>query len=481
MGQFPEMFRIAEILKNSDQFNPIIYFNLGIPSSHPNLYTCLANGIDVLDYSIGYMKGYSVFLKDRVTKTDLAHQNKALKKSYSVLKFKYWAKHRFPFWFNTTKFFIYSTRQNLLQIPSCMKRIVIKLKRARRERSFFKTLDFKLMIFAEDSEAYFTPQLIQIGHELSVKSVVFPYTFANQFEFLEDAFFHDRRAYGSILNFIAAKLFPHWTFEYKGQKLLKNEPSFIFATEIFGQAPPNPWVMSSGYSDAIAVESAFMKEYYKKAGLPEEKMEEVGFPSSDYLAEIHNKRNHNRSRLAERNGFDLEKPWVVCAVPPSQWPRAGVGFRSYQHFLEEFFKFFSRFKDLEIIFKFHPRLDTEEVRRICDQYQVKFIEEDTVKLIAMGNAYVASVSSTMRWSLALGLPTINYDMYNYNYGDFDGACNYEVVVSFEKFKKSFERIHQVLISNKLRNGSSFQQDFAQLDGKAHQRILDLFQKLTQVQ
>lgn len=477
MGQFPEMFRIAKLLKSTEIYKPIVYFNLGVDRNHPNFLQCLVHGIDVLDYSAGFVKSEP----KANPKKSIFHpvQQWRLKNAAQpsrFLRFKHYLKYKLPIFFNLAKRLYITLRD--MEVPGYFNRIAVKLKRSRREKIFFKLLDPKLIILAEDSESYFTPQLIKMGHDHDVKSVVFPYTFANQYEFLEDAFFYDRRCNSSFFNFLVSLIFPKWTAEYKGKRLLKNSPFFIFSTELFRVSPPNPWVMSSGFSDVIAVESCFMKDYYSKAGIPEEQMLEVGFLSIDHLYQTFLNKKSVRENLAKRLDIDPEKPWIICAVPPSQWPRAGVGFRSYNHFLDEFFGFFSQFNDVEVIFKFHPRLDFFEVKKICDQYHIKSAEEDTVELIGMGDAYIASVSSTIRWALALGLPIINYDIYDYNYGDFDSAQNYDLVVTMDQFKDAFRKVHKQLVDSKKQASYSFQKDFAILDGKAHQRILDLFQKLT---
>ncbi len=478
MGQFPEMFRIAEILKNSEEFNPVVYFNLGIYPGHPNVAFCLDSGIDVLDYNFGYVESRRVSLQEKPVFDVIQEQQLQIQvENGPNLKLKELVKQKLPEvfkWIKATVHFVYMN----LHLLGIAYRVGVKVKRLRKERTFLGLTKPALMLFGEDSEDYFTPQLIKLGHEIGVKSVVFPYTFANQYEFLEDAHFNDRRVNRNFLNFVVGKAFPKWTYQYNGKNLLKSSPSLILSSELFKAAPPNPWVMSSGFADVIAVESQYMKDYYREAGIPDQQMLETGYPSLDQISQIHTRRADFRKAMGDSIGLDPKKPWVVCAVPPSQWPRAAVGFKSYSQFLREFIQYFSKFTDVEVIFKFHPRLDANDVKKLCDQHKIKFVFEDTATLVALSDAYIASSSSTMRWSLALGVPTINYDAYNYNYGDFKHGKNFDVVVKFEEFQDVFKKLHAKLICRKESTECSFQKDFAVLDGKAHQRILELFQKLT---
>ncbi len=472
MGQFPEMFRLAKILEKNSLFNPIIYFNLGA-GGDPNVIRSLESGIDILDYYYGYVQGFGAAMRTQ-SAVEVIHEKelKTQVESTPAPSLKQKVKQNFPRLFYATKKIVHAIYKNL-HLLGFVHRVTVKLKRSRKERKLLKLFDIKLMIFAEDSEAYHTPQLIKSGHDFNIKSVVFPYTFANQYEFLEDAFFHDLRVNKSISNFLVGSFFPKWTQKYKGKRLLKSSPALIFASEFFKGSPPNPWVMSSGFADVIAVESQYMKEYYRNAGIPEDQMVETGSPSLDNLYEIIKNRDLYRTKLAAKLGLDVKKSWVVCAIPPSQWPRAGVGFKSYKQFLKAFITFLKSFDGVELIFKIHPRLEVAEAKRYCKEFGIAFIHDDTSDLIAVSDMYVASASSTMRWSLAMGIPTINYDLYDYNYGDFACADNYHVTVKFEEFQSVYTKLYEQLVE-KEKSSYLMQERFAVLDGQSQRRIMDLF-------
>jgi hypothetical protein len=477
LGQYPELFRIARLLKDTSKYKPILYFNQGVHESNVYVANCLNYGIDILDYRFGHIEGMRISSSQKsVVEVIQEQQHKIQKESNPDFKLKSYIKQNLPMLFKFLKTSVYFIYKNI-HLLGFFYRVAVKLRRAKREKSIIDAFKIDLMVFAEDSEDYFTPQLIEVGHKKGIKSVVFPYTFANQFEFLEDAYFNDRRVNKNILNCIAGYFFPKWTYFYKNKKLLKSTASFIFATELFKRSPPNPWVMSSGYADVIAVESKFMREYYHKAGIPSDQMLETGYLSLDQLSHVSQKKNEIKADLAKCLGIDANKPWVVCAVPPSQWPRAGVGFSTYDDFLNKFLGLFKQFKEVEVLFKFHPRLDLNDIKKLCEKHKIIFVENDTVELVGISNAYIASVSSTIRWVLALGIPTINYDLYAYRYGDFDSAKNYKTVERFEDFEKAVQDLYNQCIE-KDKMAFVVQAEYGQLDGKAKERILKLFGQLT---
>jgi hypothetical protein len=58
----------------------------------------------------------------------------------------------------------------------------------------------------------------------------------------------------------------------------------------------------------------------------------------------------------------------------------------------------------------------------------------TENLIPLADLYVASISATIRWALALGTPVVNYDCYRLDFEDYDTAAGIRVVRSLQQFK-----------------------------------------------
>lgn len=476
LGQFPEIFKISKMLRLSERFYPIVYFNQGVDGDNPYVQQLIQHDIEVVGNHSPFIKSAVHVGEELPSTVSTSEVCLSEKKRKSFFKPRTFIKNNFPELFKFLKKFVHYYYK-YVTLPDFVFRIIRTIKRFRREKALLLNHKICLIVLAEDSVDYNTPQLVHLGHELGIKSVVFPYTFANQFEFLEDAHFNNRTVRGGVFSFIAGVFFPKWRRSYKGKTLLKSSPSLIFATEIFGLTPPDPWICCSGFADVIAVESDFMKNYYSVAGIPGTQMRVTGYPSTDELHSVVCNRDINKKKTAIEIGVSDQKPWVLIAVPPTQWPRAAHGFSSYDEFLDTFISFFKSFDSVEVIFKFHPRESSEIIKGYCHRYKINYVSADTAYLIGMTDLYVASVSSTMRWALALGIPTINYDLYNYGYGDFEGADNFFSVVDFEQFKKVFLSEYSTLIGPNEAHGLRPQSKYAVLDGRASQRILDLFNSL----
>jgi glycosyltransferase involved in cell wall biosynthesis len=68
------------------------------------------------------------------------------------------------------------------------------------------------------------------------------------------------------------------------------------------------------------------------------------------------------------------------------------------------------------------------------------VTEPTEQLVPLADVYVASISATIRWALALGIPVINYDCYRYRYDDYQDAAGMLLVEDQHAFAAALQRI-----------------------------------------
>ena len=338
----------------------------------------------------------------------------------------------------------------------------------------------KLLIFAEDSVDYLTPELVRESKKRNIPSVVFPYSLANEREFIAGAVECDRFVRNLGLYKIIRFFWPRWIRPYKGQDVLKSEPYFVIAAQLRGVAPPNPWVMNSGQSNCIAVDSEAMFEYYRKSGIPSKQMQITGYPSNDELALGRIESLKTREKLRELGLIkSITSPLAICALPVRQASRALNEFEDHDSFLNFYVNNLKEhLKGWEIVYKIHPRQSKAETEELKEKFGIRGAPMDTTLLIPAGNLYLAAVSATIRWALACGIPAINYDVYNYCYDDFDTANGVTTVFYKKPFIETLVQHNSPeYLAQKTQVALSESKHWGSIDGYSQGRIATLFKSL----
>ena len=132
----------------------------------------------------------------------------------------------------------------------------------------------------EDNFLYGTNAWVRAVHERGGAAVIVPFTIANVRELAESLYPSPLYDGDTLLNAAVAAAFPRWSHRHKDKRLVL-APEHVVANEALGIAPPVPWLINSGETDAIAVESDYLAKYYRRAGIPKRQLRVTGSLSED--------------------------------------------------------------------------------------------------------------------------------------------------------------------------------------------------------
>lgn len=341
-----------------------------------------------------------------------------------------------------------------------------------------------LVVLPEENLFYNSQFIVASAHSNGARAVVVPFTIVNTLEWAEAFYDVDLYQAGKGWNRVLAKAFPNWVLEHRGRRLIL-PPLFILGCECLGMTPANPWLISSGRAEALAAESQFMSEYYRNAGIPEKKIVLTGALSDDRLFFLLQNRNACLQALASRLGVDIGQKVVLIGLPPNQFgagKREGCEFNTYEELVRHIVGTIVAVCAgvATVLINLHPRIDPASVAFLADM-DATIVNEPIEDLVPLSDVYVAVASATIRIGISCGIPVINFDAYQYNYDDYKGLAGVLEI----KSKSSFDEA----VNSLVRDGDFYasvraaQQDTANrlclLDGKAGQRMLDLFERLTE--
>lgn len=368
---------------------------------------------------------------------------------------------------------------------ACMREIVRLAAETRRQtklsgdaRNLLRHTHASVVVCFEDNAEYVTGIWIAIARELSVPSVIMPYTIADQLEPAE-AHYNDVAywAENGIHNRLAKTVAPHWLFFHRDRWLLRRSGLSVLAAESLGVAPPLPWILNSSKANAIAVESEAMRQHYLAQGIPETQLVMTGSLTDDLLHEARQKRELLRKEL----GLD-SRPVLLCSFPPNQLTtaRTECEFADFHALVDFWLGELGRLQ-WQVVVKPHPAMRAEDIEYMR-KHDIRIVtEHDTTSLLPLCDLYNPSVSSTIRWALACGKPVLNYDVYRYRYQDFVSEPAVRTVFDATQFSAELKRLTEDAEALRVCSdqASAAAGRWGMIDGRSMERILGLLGTLTE--
>jgi hypothetical protein len=216
----------------------------------------------------------------------------------------------------------------------------------------------------------------------------------------------------------------HWVFRHNGREMVRLPLKKIIGHRISRLQEVRPWILNAGYAEKILLDSPSSIKLYEELGFKSQKLKLVGSPVDDTLFRLRKDQARKRSALLKSLKLQSGKKILVCAFPPDQYSvyTTKFEFETFEAMCDAWFDVLKRVgKHFNIIVKPHPRLDRKRLEKY-EKKGIRICDLPTENLIPLADLYLASISSTIRWALAVGVPVINYDSYRYDYGDFDAAA-----------------------------------------------------------
>lgn len=349
----------------------------------------------------------------------------------------------------------------------------------RKVRTLLQRLHVELVILPADNR-YDLAAYIKAAHDEGIPAVVVPAFMAAATEWAQAVRGDPAYALRRALNRLAAALHPRWALEHEGEHLVAAPGPELLAREWLGLAPPSPWTLHSGHADAIAVESEAMRSYCLLEGLPPRQLILTGSLDHDQMYARTQDAAGLRESLLGRLGLRTGKPLIVTALPPDQLYGRGrpqCDFQDYRELVQFWIESLTADGAFNVVVSLHPSVQRETMTYVED-WGARVADESVSALIPLCDVYVASVSATIQWAIACGIPVLNYDVYRYRYPDYLGVPGVVLTEEQHEFRACISQLADAAYRDELRaKQGEAARYWGLLDGKAGDRLLALFSEL----
>ncbi|PCI02474.1 MAG: hypothetical protein COB78_13235 [Hyphomicrobiales bacterium] len=296
--------------------------------------------------------------------------------------------------------------------------------------------DPDLLVFLEDNAEGLTGLASYQARKRNIPYVILPDYIPNP---AEPAQHYSNTLYhladtisGRLVKYVA----PRWVFKFDGKNLLRLPPQVVFNQWLRGQTSIQPWILNAGFAEIILLESKRSLRHYEKLGFLPQKLKIIGGAVEDTLYQVRQDYSSKREDLEKKYNLDPKKPLIICGFPPDQYSASTDNFEfpTYKEMCNNWFGILRKVSQkANVIVVRHPRLDAEIIRPFA-RGKFEIADENLETILPLADLYVASISTTIRWALALGIPVINYDSYRYDYGDFNSAKGIREVDDIANFE-----------------------------------------------
>jgi hypothetical protein len=475
-SHFTELIRVGRLLKQAGSMEPVFLFSRLLVLSERIARICLDEGIICLGPDGCPVDMVSIIKREKSISPPVRITRRP---SYGILKtienkLKIWTElHRTNFISGLLR----SINNSFSELGLLAAEIRTIKKSYKWMRKFLVEQEVSIIIMAEDNTYFNTAVWIKAGHKQKVPSLVVPYTISNPIEQAESALYDILLKIDTFPKKMVKLFFPRWVYTHKQIPLLRLPWYSIVAREWFRIAPSNPWMLNSGYADAIAVESIAMQKYYLKGKLSPQVLHLTGTIVDDVLNESLAHKEKYRKKLNEEMDLDPKKPILLVSLIPNGFPHP-CEFMNYQELASFFGLLTTRYKNWNVIISPHPKQNKSELEAI-PALRGKMTWIDSAHLVPLSSIYVASISATIRWAIACGIPVINYDMYQFNYDDYRQIPGVLHADNQHAFLNLLDKLtaDKNFYNKTALSQQKIMQEWGFLDGLSSQRLLDLINSL----
>jgi len=335
-----------------------------------------------------------------------------------------------------------------------------------------------IIFLPEDNIQTMSRVFVAKGRKLKIPTIVVPFTIPNPAEparyYFDDPLYQMRGFWAWVLT----SLSPKWRFTYEGKELIRQPAIKAICQECLGVSSPAPWVLNRGDAAYIALDSEVQHDLYVRLGFPPGQLRVIG----DLNGESFNRRLSQKSDLVQKlcfeHSWDANRPLILCGFPPDQYEgttTANFEFESYGHLIKAWMESFEILGEkANVLIRPHPRVPLDRFAGF-DSPNIKITSQATAELVPLCDLYVASISATIRWAIACGVPVVNYDTYRYRYDDYKSAAGVLKVEDLAEFRNLLSKFvnDSVFATSILEQQRNVMASWGILDDAVGQRLSKL--------
>jgi hypothetical protein len=241
-----------------------------------------------------------------------------------------------------------------------------------------------------------------------------------------------------VMNRFVRRCMPKQVLQSRFGEMLCEPGHHLLGLWVGGLLTSNTWHQGTRFVDRIVVGGDEEKAVCRDAAIPDERISKIGTPIFEVLRSKVANRARIRRELCDTLRLDADKKIVILAVP-SMWEHNMVTHDEQFELLEQVLGVLRSY-DGPVLLSLHPRSRARDYEALSERYRMPILTAPLMDVLPAADVFVANAySSTIRWAIALGLPTVNLDFWDLNESTYDDYPEYPVVRTIAEFERWYAR------------------------------------------
>lgn len=289
----------------------------------------------------------------------------------------------------------------------------------------FRDVDGSCLLVSEDGIGC-AAILIAAAKRNRIPVLCFPYGYGSREDLENDAALKANAGVGydtaSPGGDVVLDHFPKWVNSGRAGGKMLMRPEVILARETLGVSLERPWAIYGSEADVLCAPSSQYRDFVVSEGFDPRRVAVTGSPTGTRIHELVSRSPDVAAAFRKPCKMTAAGTRVLVSIPPSYHADRShrTAFADYAELVSAIVGPIIQHGGAELSISVHPSI-AEEDRKALAPYSSYITDENIFDLMARTDVFITDFSSTTRWAIACGVPTINYDVYQFALGAYDGV------------------------------------------------------------
>jgi hypothetical protein len=312
--------------------------------------------------------------------------------------------------------YIKSTKLCLLGSSKRMNQYLDKFEKiSNRMQRYLNSLKPSVVYIYGDRSGIYEIAICEVCKNLNITTVILPISYESGVDNLFANLVS--KGYINIVPNFCKKILDYYNISYEYDNNSKKNFTYYSISEekahkALGVENPNPWVLGSGSSSYVFVDSQYAYERFINSGVDEKKLFISGHVEHDDLFLSCSNKDQIEKFIFKKYRLVKYDPIIIVSLPHLY--EHGLSSKDYQKKLHhDILSVVCKFSK-NILISLHPKMEIKVYEKLEEIYPVKVISESLKEVLPIAEFYIVGQgSNTITWGVLAGASTLVIDWFDH--------------------------------------------------------------------